>query len=337
MKPLCPLLALALLAAGCSTAPRYQTERGLPDLLAQTTASAPAQSANTLPRLPASAPRPAYRLGAGDELAVTVWGPREVWQDVVPQGGNPSRSQVTVQDDGAIVLPLVRRVAVAGLTVTEALQRIGEAYRGVAGARFQVDAALARARPQTVLVEGAVVRPGQVTLAPEGSTLGEAVVGAAGGLTEAANPARGVLFRGGDQYALDWDTAQQGGSDLHRVALQPADRIYFPPRRVGVVYVFGEVSNPGLYPIPTQGLTVLQALAQAKGPLVPQADQRALVLLRAGDAAEPAIYRFSLEEALAAPEIALLPGDRLFVPATGLTDWERTLRQAVPIFGVIPR
>lgn len=337
MKQLSTLLVVALLTVGCTTAPRYQTDRGYADLLTQSEPAGQVQSATALLRLAPGVPQPPYRLRPGDELTVTVWGPREVWQDIVPQGGSVSRNNVVVQDDGTIVLPLVRRVGVGGATLLEALVRIGESYRGVAGARFQVDAALARARPQTVLVEGAVAKPGQVALAPEGTTLGEALIGGAGGLLEGANPSRGLLVRGGEQYALDWESAQQGGSDLHRIALQPGDRIYFAPRRVGVVYVFGEVSNPGLFPIPPQGITLLQALAQAKGPLVPQADQRALVLVRAGDSAQSSIFSFSLQDALAAREVMLLPGDRLFVPSTGLTDWERTLRQAIPLLGALSR
>lgn len=336
MKLIYPLLALALVLTGCTTAPRYEAPLGFSDLIAQSVPGDKAANAASLPRLSPGAVRAAYRLGPGDELSVTVWGPREVWQDIVPQGGGASRATVVVQDDGAIVLPLVRRIDVNGATLSEALARISEAYRRADAGRFQVDAAIAKARPQTVLIEGAVAKPGLFTLSPEGSTLGEAVVGGAGGLLEAALPSRGLLVRGGEQFALDWEKAQDGVSDLHRVVLQAGDRVFFPQRRAGVVYVFGEVTMPGMYTIPPQGMTVLQALATAKGPMVPQADQREMVLIRMNEST-PSIFRFSLEQALSASEVALLPGDRLFVPSTGLTDWERTLRQIIPILGVAPR
>lgn len=75
------------------------------------------QSAAALHRLAPGAPRPPYRLGPGDELAVTVWRPQEVWQNTMPQGGSVSRNNVVVKDDGTIVLPLVRRVAIGGATL----------------------------------------------------------------------------------------------------------------------------------------------------------------------------------------------------------------------------
>lgn len=40
-------------------------------------------------------------------------------------------------------------------------------------------------------------------LAPEGVTLGEALIGGAGGPLEGANPSRGLLVHGSGQYALD--------------------------------------------------------------------------------------------------------------------------------------
>ena len=67
--------------------------------------------------------------------------------------------------------------------------------------------------------------------------------------------------------------------------------------------------------------------------MAPNANQQSIFLVRP-DGDQPRIYRLSLQEIIAARDLPLAPGDRLFVPATGLTDWERTLRQAVPLLGV---
>lgn len=332
--PLPTLLAALTLLAGCSTAPRWEVNTGMRELLsapAHSVAAPGAADPASLPRLEPGA-RPAYRLGPQDELAITVWGPREVWSEVTVQAGQNPRA-LTVQDDGTLVLPLLRKVNVLGLTVDEALARIAEGYRGVAGSRFQVDGSLTRQRSKAVLMEGAVVRPGVAYLGPDLLTLGEAISGAAGGLTDAADPHRGLLLRNGQAFPLDYLRSQQSGGDLHRIALQPGDRVFFPSQPSGVFYVFGEVVNPGSFPIPGSGITLLQALALAKGPVAPNANQQSIFLVRP-DGDQPRIYRLSLQEIIASRDLPLAPGDRLFVPATGLTDWERTLRQALPLLGL---
>jgi polysaccharide export outer membrane protein len=326
------MCALALLA-GCSTAPKWDVSTGITELLsAQVADGSPAATADPtgLARLDPGA-RPLYRLGPQDEVTITVWGPREVWSEVTVQTGQLQRA-LTVQDDGTIVLPLLRRVKIDGLTMNEALARITEGYRNVVGSRFQVDGSLTRQRSRPVLIEGAVARPGVAYIGPDLLTVGEAITAAAGGLTDAADPQRGLLYRNGQAYRLDYQQSQQGNGSVHRIELQAGDRLFFPSRSTGNFYVFGEVFNPGSFPIPSGGVTLLQALAQAKGPVAPNANQQSIFLVRPGSE-QPRIYRLSLEQIIATRDLPLVPGDRLFVPSTGLTDWERTLRQALPILG----
>ena len=327
-------ILVAALLGGCSTAPKWEVTTGINELLASqlSDASPPAAAADAagLARLDPGA-QPPYRLGPQDEVTITVWGPREVWSEVAMQGG-PAQRALTVQDDGTIVLPLVRRVKIDGLTMNEALARIAESYRTVAGSRFQVDGSLTRQRSRQVLIEGAVARPGVAYIGPGLLTVGDAITAAAGGLTDAADPQRGLLFRNGQAYGLDYQQSQQGNGQLHAIALQVGDQLFFPSRPTGNFYVFGEVVNPGSFPIPSSGMTLLQALALAKGPVAPNADQQSIFLVRP-DGEQARIYRLTLEQIIASRDLPLRPGDRLFVPATGLTDWERTLRQALPILG----
>lgn len=321
-------LAGAVLGA-CTTAPKWQTDQAMGDLVATEPAPVAAADPATLPRIPPGTPRQPYRLGAGDELSITVWGPREIWQEVSAQGA-PAARTVTVQDDGTVVLPLIRRTAVVNLTLDEALQRIGDAYRSVSGARFQVDASMTRFRARPVLVEGAVTKPGLAFIGPELTTVGEAIVGAGGGLQDSADASRGLLFRGGQTYRIDYQASLRGMNDVDRIALQPGDRIFFPNGGGNLFYVFGEVGQQGAFPIPPQGVTLLQALSLAKGPQIPAADMQAMYLVRPG-APKPTIYQFSLQQIMDNRDLAVAPGDRLFVPSTLLTDWERTLRQLFPV------
>jgi polysaccharide export outer membrane protein len=324
--------ALVALTAGCSNYPRLETDLGLPELQqASTPKTQPPASAAQLPRLKADTPRQPYRLGPQDELAVTVWGPSDLWSAVSSQNGQTTTqsSTVVVQDDGTIALPLIKPVDVGNLSVNEAVHKLAEAYRAVAGARFQIDAKVTRFHSKSVLLDGAVNKPGLVYLSPEAVTLGDAISGAGGGLPDSADIARGTLTRDGKSYAVNYQPAN-GNDDLHDIVLQPGDRIFFPSRVNGVFYVFGEVGSQGVYNIPPAGLTLLQALAQARGPQVVSANMDSIYLVRPGDP-EARIYKLKMGEILASKDLMITPNDRLLVPSTGLANWDRTVRQLLPV------
>jgi len=330
---LAALAAAAMLAAlaGCTTAPRWETDLGMGDLVASTTADATAYSAaDELARFDPARPRPPYRIGIQDELTITVWGPKELWSDISAQGEQATQTTV-VHDNGAIVLPLLRPVQVEGLTVPEALARIVEAYKTTVGATVQAEGRVSRFRSRSILLDGAFNKPGIVSLSGDLATLGEAISGVGGGLPESADAARGILFRGGKRYRIDYPKAQEGRNDLLEVALQSGDRIFFPSRSAGVYYVLGEVVLQGSYPIPPNGVTLAQALTAARGTIMPTADMQAIYLVRTNDT-ESKIYQVTLEQIIAGQDIAIRPGDRLFVPPTMLTNWDRTWRQILPFF-----
>ncbi|MGE5095048.1 MAG: polysaccharide biosynthesis/export family protein, partial [Betaproteobacteria bacterium] len=311
--------------------PRFESSLSMNDLLVAPSAmEAGLLDAAALARLSPGAARAAYRIGAHDELTLTVWGPKDIWGDITAQGGQAT--QVTpVHDDGAIVLPLVRRVNVAGLTVPEALEKVTAAYRADVRAPFQVDGKVTQFRSQAILLDGAFAKPGISYLSPELGTIGEAVA-SAGGLNESADPARGILVRAGKRYAIDYAAAQSGHNEVHDILLRPGDRLFFPSRASGTFYVFGEVVTQGGFPLPPTGMTLMQALAAAKGPQMVTADMQSIYLVRA--AQEPVvIYKLTLAQIMGNRDLPVAAGDRIFVPPTGLTNWDRTLQQILPGFG----
>ncbi|MFW6357840.1 MAG: polysaccharide biosynthesis/export family protein, partial [Chroococcales cyanobacterium] len=122
-----------------------------------------------------------YRLGIGDAIAITV--PR--FPEFSFQGA--------VSPEGDVIVPLVGRVSLLGLTLEEAEAKI--AY--LLGTQFlrtppDVIATLAGARPVQVTIAGEVVRPGYYPLNP-GSQLTAALL-VAGGATQKAD-LRSVIVR----------------------------------------------------------------------------------------------------------------------------------------------
>jgi len=72
-------------------------------------------------------------------------------------------------------------------------------------------------------------------------------------------------------------------------------------------------------------------LGNSGGPNVVTANMKDIYLVRQSETGAK-VYRFSMADALSAPEIALQHNDRLLVNATGLAKWDRFWRQALPFF-----
>lgn len=327
-------LLAAILSAACTTAPSWNTTLGL-GALAEINRPVvpPIEEPASLSRLSAKEPRPAYRLGPQDELTITIWGNRDIWAEIRAQGEQVPQTTI-VQDDGTLVLPLLKNVSVAGLTVPEALAKIADAYKRALGVPFQVDGWVTKYRSKSVWLDGMFNKPGVTYLSSELIALGE-VVNSAGGLLETGDASSGVLVRGDKRYAINYQDAQEGKNNQLNIELLAGDRIFFPSRSSKVYYVFGEVGMQGAYPIPSGGITLLQGLGAAKGTNPVTANMESIFLIRSIDK-DPRIYQLNLVDILATQDLALVPGDRIFVPPTGLTNWERTFKQLLPLMPLIP-
>jgi len=205
-----------------------------------------------------------YVIGAQDVLLVQVFDQQDL-------GG-----KYTVEADGTFSFPMIGRVKAGGMTL-RGLE--GELKRLLADGYFrnpQVTVAVEQYRSQRVFVMGEVRQPGPVALtggmtliealARAGSTLptssGEvSVVRAAQGNTGDAGP----LVPGQEATTEVFRTSiqdLQSGSLSHNVDLRDGDTVFVP--RAELIYVFGEVKNPGAYGV-QKNTTVLQALSLAGG------------------------------------------------------------------------
>lgn len=321
-----------LLLAGCSTAPRWENTLKIGDLVQSTPVGEviPEVGPESLPRLAAGAARGGYQVAPQDELALTLWASKDLWAAIAAQGEQVPQT-VTVQDDGTISLPLLKPLRVEGLTVNEILPLVVQVYRKALGESVQADGRVVRYRSRSILLDGAFNKPGIAYLGPELRTLGEAISAVGGGLAGEADLTQGALFRDGKRYRIDYQKAQEGAADFGAIELRAGDRVFFPSRNRGVFYVFGEVGTQGVFPIPPRGISLLQALAHAKGPAMVTGDMDAIFLIRGGDK-DPKIYHLSMRELIEAGQLPLAADDRLFVPPTRLADWDRSIRQLLPLF-----
>jgi polysaccharide export outer membrane protein len=148
----------------------------------------------------------AYRIGAGDVLRINVWQNQEL------------TSRVTVRPDGAVTLPLVDEVPVAGLTVAEANTRIGEAYRRFIAAENHVTVVVEEIHSYRVYVLGRVNHPGEFE--PRRSVDVLQALALAGGPLRTADTGRiAVIHREDDgtprRYLFSYDEAVGGRLEMN--------------------------------------------------------------------------------------------------------------------------
>lgn len=234
------------------------------------------------PAAPEAAPQNAesYAIGVRDVLDINVFNQADL-------GG-----RYTVETDGGFSFPLIGRVVAAGRTVEELEETLRTRLLDGYFRDPRVTVAVAEYRSRQVLVMGEVRSPGAYPLSAD-TTLIE-ILSLAGSLTphasgvaivvragerpahpgeEAATPENDSAPPpsdnsgyepppvGGDAIRVNLRDLEDGDLSLN-VALRDGDTVFVP--RAQVFYVFGEVRNPGSFPI-QEGLTVLQALSLAGG------------------------------------------------------------------------
>jgi polysaccharide export outer membrane protein len=159
-----------------------------------------------------------YQIGAGDTLQISVW--KE------PDASVPS---VVVRPDGRVTAPLIKDVAVAGLTPREAEKVIAEGLsKYIADANVTV--VVTAIKSKKIYVIGGVRKEG-----PLSYTYGMTVLQAlseAGGLTDYAKRRKIYVLRteNGREYKLDFDYEQavKGERPDQNVVLLPSDTVVIP-------------------------------------------------------------------------------------------------------------
>jgi polysaccharide export outer membrane protein len=131
--------------------------------------------------------------------------------------------------------------------------------------------------------------------------------------------------------------------DELQTRLQAAYKEYLVDPKVGVkvvaihsdrVFVLGEVRMPQAVPLvgPT---SLVQAITQAGGFAEEFAEKRRVHLIRRNPDGSPDVTRVDARAILEgrAPDVPLRRGDVVFVPARGVTEWARTVGQALSPLG----
>lgn len=218
-----------------------------------------------LAAVPSGAQSPTdYVIGAQDVLSIAVFGQPDL-------GG-----KFAVEADGSLSFPLIGRIKAGGMTVR---QFEAELRKRLADGFFrnpQVSVGVEQYRSQRIFIVGEVRSPGTYpltgqmslieALARAGSTLpsasGEVIILRSKDRQRANGPLLPDKQAGASEVVSVSIRALQEGVQAGSIQLRDGDTLFVP--RAEIVYVFGEVKNPGSYPI-QKATTVLQALSLAGG------------------------------------------------------------------------
>lgn len=240
------------------------------------------------------------------------------------------RSQVRVSPDGAVMLPLIGEVHIAGLEEQSAARVIEKALLDKHMLLHpMVSVTVTVFAGQDVSVLGEVARPGIYPYALHHRLLD--VISAASGLSPNAGRLVNVFHRDDPKtphaFVLDPTGADAAGE--HNPELSSGDTVEVS--RAGLVYVIGAVVRPGGFPVdPVQGLTVVQALSLAWGPTQVAAASKALLIREQNGGRTTTSLDLKRMLRGKEPDLTIRDRDILFVPdSTAKNLWNRTMESAI--------
>lgn len=265
-----------------------------------------------------------YKLGPGDVLDLVIWG-----DDAI--SGN-----YRIGPDGDITVPLFGSLSLAGKSRDEAGRYVEEVLsESYLDPRATI--VVKEFNNNNVFLLGAFQWPGEYKLENQ-ATLLQALSLAKGFLKEADRSAL-TITRGEDtamRINLD-DLLLRGNRELN-VRLKPGDVIFLPENTTRLVYVMGEVKNPGVVPV-GDGLDLLEALALS-GSLTEDSVASEVRIIRPLPGGKKVrvitvdVERIYREGAYVA-NIPLAADDVLYVPTKGIAKLNYVLRQFTPSLSTI--
>ncbi|MFZ4773829.1 MAG: polysaccharide biosynthesis/export family protein [Terrimicrobiaceae bacterium] len=265
-------------------------------------------------------PEGPYLLGAGDEIIIYRLNAKET---------DPNASLKTfIMPDGKVHYDLAPPVIALGKTVTELSTELTEALRPFYK-RPEVSVALRTARSRRYWILGKVSSPNIYPL-NQPTTLLDAIaragglelMGGTGTTEELADLSRSFLVRDKKILPLNFEALIRQGDARYNVYIRNQDFIFLPPKSTKEIMVLGAVGvskSVGW----REGMGLVGALAEAQGPKSGAYVQR--VLLVRGSFTKPRVAILNYDSIVKGKhrDVAVLPGDIIWVP---ISPWQRIER-----------
>src|SRR5258708_1890476 len=178
-----------------------------------------------------------YVIGPGDQLKMLMWGRIN------------NTINLTVGRDGAVSIPEIGPMQVAGLTFAQTKKLIEDHAGQIPGVK--VDVTMGKLKTIQVFVVGEVEQPGAYTVSALSHVSN--ALSAAGGITKIGS-LRKVELRRGNQLVrvIDLYSLLLAGNEQGDEQLKPAD-VSFVPATGPVVGMIGDVKRPAIYELGKSG------------------------------------------------------------------------------------
>jgi polysaccharide export outer membrane protein len=260
------------------------------------------EPSSSLPPMASGASHPPEALvSSGDLLTVSVYGAPEY------------RYELRVSSAGDASLPMIGVVKLAGLTTLQAERVIARSLDE--GGFFndpQVSVFVKEYATEGISLLGEVQKPGIYPLMGHRTLLD--AISAAGGTTPKAGKSVTVRHRGQLESPQTVELSYEEGRPTSNVMMRPGDTVMVS--KAGIVYVIGDLKEPTGIVMEKSELTVLQAVAMARGTNSTAALGSAKLIRKASS--DPQEIPIPLDKILAAKssDLVLQPDDILFVPTS---------------------
>jgi polysaccharide export outer membrane protein len=243
-----------------------------------------------------------YVIGTADVLAISVLDNKEL--DTV----------VSVNPGGKITVPLLGDVQAAGLTVSELTGQLTKSFAEKVKSP-QVTVTLREVNSYRIYFLGRVGKPGIQTSKSEVTLL--QALSMAGGTQEGADLSLAYVARGTERLPVDFVKLLRFGDLSQNITLEPDDTVVIPDTPQNVIYVTGEVKQPGMLPfVRERDWTALKAVLAAGG--FSQFAARGRASLIREEAGKRSIIPIDFNDLMRNPEagkdVPMKPGDILIVP-----------------------
>ncbi len=292
-------------------------------------------------------PAQVYRIEAGDVLHIVVWDHPELSASMLPAGVpgavgvagvavSPMQPQsgFEIDQQGMLDFPYAGKLKLAGLTTVEAHQQVVRSL-----SRYlknpKVTMRVLTYRSKRVYIDGEVKQPGVQAINDLPMTLTEAI-NRAGGVTPMADQSRIMVSREGKTYQINMPQLVQRSVNPSSIMLASGDVVRVLSRDETKIFISGEVTSPRALPMRNGRLTLTEALGEAGGINPVSGDARQVYVVRRTSQSS-VVYQLDANApgALAMAEgFELNPRDVVYVAATPLTNWNRTISALIP--GALP-
>ncbi len=263
-----------------------------------------------------------YKIGVGDKVNLVIYNDSKDSTTAIARTRG-----IEVDNNGEINIPLVKTVKISGMTVdeiTKKLEKLYAKYIKQPHIMFNVT----KYNSSYYYLTGGISKPGKYPI-----SLNTNLLEAMTRITPILRSSEIQIIymkRGKKVLPISISEITKNSLDFSKIHLENGDIFFIPFPSQNRAYILGEIKRPGAYQLQSS-YTLLDIISDAGGILPISGDKGAIYLVREiGTKQYLAKVDFDKLFVGKTFNIRLMPGDRILVSSTILTDYNRIIEQLLP-------